>query len=201
MPEITLTDFVDFVIKYGTPKLTKVREIKKRGEYEPAFDYWKQLRDGIRSFHRKGLTTKNELEQEVGIVADPKKMRRYLAAMAGYKKFLGRKTFSWFNPPSEDWSHNGLVVRMNPELGIKVKGIPHVIKLYFKDESPTKQRLDVVIAMLESVLGSKAPKGTIMAVLDVSKGKLTVPTKTQPDIMALVQGEAASFVQIWNSIS
>ncbi len=66
MPEISLTDFVDFVIKAGPPKLTKVREIKTRVEYSPKLDFWKILRDGIRDFHRTGqpleglLTSKRE---------------------------------------------------------------------------------------------------------------------------------------------
>jgi hypothetical protein len=33
LPEISLTDFVDFVIKAGSPKLTKVRELVNREEY------------------------------------------------------------------------------------------------------------------------------------------------------------------------
>jgi hypothetical protein len=37
MPEISLTDFVDFVISAGTPKMTKVQNIKYRPNYTPAF--------------------------------------------------------------------------------------------------------------------------------------------------------------------
>lgn len=201
MPEISLTDFVDFVIKSGTPKLTKVREIKNRSDYEPAFDFWKQLRNGIQSFHKSGSTKKNELDDAVGMVADPKKMRRYAQALTGYKRFVGRKKIAWFDPPAEEWPHDDLIVRLNPELGLKIEGRPYVVKLYFKDESPTKHRLDVVLAMLSVVLGPKAQTGTTMAVLDVSKGKLITPTRTVPDVMVLAQAEAASFLQIWNTIT
>jgi hypothetical protein len=201
MPEISLTDFVDFVIKSGTPKLTKVREIKKRGDYEPAFDFWKQLREGIQIFHKNGLAKRNELDNAVGMVNDPKKMRRYIQALTGYKRFLGRKEITWFDPPSEEWLHEDLIVRLNPELGLNIEGKRFVIKLYFKNESPTKHRLDVVLAMLSMVLGPKAQAGTTMAVLDVSKGKLITPTRTVPDLMVLVRGEAASFLQIWNAIT
>lgn len=201
MPEISLTDFVDFVIKSGTPKLTKVREIKNRGDYEPAFDFWKQLRDGMQSFHKSGSTKKNELDDAVGMVTDPKKIKRYAPALNGYKRFLGRKKIAWFDPPAEEWSHDDLIVRLNPELGLKIEGNSYVIKLYFKDESPTKHRLDVVLAMLSVVLEPKAQAGTTMAVLDVSKGRLITPKRTVPDVMVLVQGEAASFLQIWNTIT
>jgi hypothetical protein len=43
MPSISLTDFVDFVVATGTSKLTKVRQIKRRPQYHPAFDHWKSL--------------------------------------------------------------------------------------------------------------------------------------------------------------
>ena len=39
MAEISLTDFVDFVIKSGSPKLTKVKSAKTRPDYDPKTDY------------------------------------------------------------------------------------------------------------------------------------------------------------------
>ena len=44
MPEISLTDFVGFVIKSGPPKLTHVRSVKGRPAYDPAFDFWWKVR-------------------------------------------------------------------------------------------------------------------------------------------------------------
>lgn len=44
MPKISLTDFVDFVTSAGTRKLAKVRTVKNRPKYLPAFDYWRNLR-------------------------------------------------------------------------------------------------------------------------------------------------------------
>ena len=40
MPDISLTQFVDFVIKAGSPKLTAVRQIMTTS-YSPASDFWK----------------------------------------------------------------------------------------------------------------------------------------------------------------
>lgn len=36
MKNVSLTYFVDFVLKAGTPKLTVVQGFKQRGEYDPA---------------------------------------------------------------------------------------------------------------------------------------------------------------------
>jgi len=42
MPEISLTDFVDFTSASGTSKLSKLKQFKSRPEYEPAFDFYKK---------------------------------------------------------------------------------------------------------------------------------------------------------------
>ncbi|MEZ4253047.1 MAG: hypothetical protein R3B99_32975 [Polyangiales bacterium] len=43
--DISLTDFVDFAMESGTPKVTKVAEMKDRPDYQPAFDFYKRRSD------------------------------------------------------------------------------------------------------------------------------------------------------------
>ncbi|MGC8623940.1 MAG: hypothetical protein ACP5VQ_01585 [Phycisphaerae bacterium] len=107
MPEISLTDFVDFLIKSGTPKLTKVTQIKQRPDYNP-----------------------------------------------------------------------------NP---------------YFKDESPTKHRIQAVLELMRVALDAAACDRKI-AVLDVTNSRIMELTQNGPNLKPLLEGEAASFVQIWNSL-
>ena len=47
MPQISLTDFVDIVSTSGTPKATKVKQVKYRPAYNPAIDFYKRIRDDI----------------------------------------------------------------------------------------------------------------------------------------------------------
>lgn len=56
MIEITLTDFVDFVSKAGTPKLTVVKKVKKHhiDGYDPQTDFYRAIRKGIVDMHKKG---------------------------------------------------------------------------------------------------------------------------------------------------
>ena len=199
MPAISLTDFVDFVIKVGTPKLTKVTEIKQRPEYSPAFDFWKPLRNGIRDFHKGGGANKSDLDQILLGMTDPKKLRRYPGAIRAYKRFLGRKQVTWFDPPADIWSHAGLNVRVNPELGLEIDGQRYVIKLYFKEEAPTKSRLQVILELMRLSLDGSTASGDIFSVLDVSNTKLTSATGNAT-VEPLLKGEAASFVQIWSSV-
>ena len=199
MPDISLTDFVDFVIKAGTPKLTKVTEIKHRPEYSPAFDFWKPLRTGIRDFHKGGGANKSDLEQILLGINDPKKLRRYPAAIRAYKKFLGRKQVTWFDPPTDVWSHAGLNVHVNPELGLEIDGQRHVIKLYFKEEAPTKSRLQVIMELMRLSLSGATDSGDLFSILDVSNTKLASAAATS-SVEPLLKGEAASFMQIWSSV-
>jgi hypothetical protein len=53
MPEISITDFTDFLLKVGVNRIKKVDEIHSRGEYNPAKDYWKLLRECIQDHHLK----------------------------------------------------------------------------------------------------------------------------------------------------
>ena len=53
---VRLTNFVDFVTKTATPKLTVVRKQKKENaeKYEVYTDFYKAVREGIVNMHKKG---------------------------------------------------------------------------------------------------------------------------------------------------
>jgi hypothetical protein len=196
MPEISLTDFVDFVNKIGPPRLTKVKDIKTRPGYSPAVDYWKPLREAIRDFHKVG----KPLDPVLGGIEHTKKAGRYPAALTAYKKFLRRKQLEWFEPPVGTWTYGELQVRVNPELGLRLNGKGHVIKLYFKDEPLPRRRLAVVFQLMGIALQDKLDAGRSLAVLDVSNSKLLLPDPKAPDVTALLIGEAAAFIAMWNAI-
>ncbi|MGA2235489.1 MAG: hypothetical protein ABSG23_08450 [Terriglobales bacterium] len=102
MPDISLTDFVDFAITTPPSQLTKVRQLCSRGFYDPRFDFWKPLREGMQEFHAKNKRLDDVL---VGL-KDAKKMTRYPSAVKAYTKFVSKQTgMSWFKPPSALWSY------------------------------------------------------------------------------------------------
>ena len=41
-----------------------------------------------------------------------------------------------------------MAVRVNPELGISINGHPYSIKLFFKSEKPSKDRLETMFHLL-----------------------------------------------------
>ena len=121
MPSIFLTDFVDFVVATGTSKLTKVRQIKRRPQYHPAFDHWKILRDGIVDFHATGNADRAFFDRLLAGMTDVAKRTTYQPLVTNYKRFLGRKTI--VSQPSDQyitWTYKDLEVRINPELRLKL---------------------------------------------------------------------------------
>lgn len=86
MPQISLTDFIDVVTKSGRPKATKVRQVKERPEYEPAFDFYKAFREHLADLHRTG-GTKADVAKVLDKLNDPKKIKAYPTLAAAYKKW------------------------------------------------------------------------------------------------------------------
>jgi len=200
MIEITLTQFVDFVLKSGSPKLTVVRHVKKQhGEgYSPQTDFYKPIRDALVELHRAGqpLTT---LEQVLRGLTDKKKQTAYPVLVRGYKKFAARRALEWFGPPRKAWVVDDLSVSLNPELGLKIGGSPHLVKLYFKDGEPGKRQVEAMLHLLQSELRPKTG-GVRVGLLDVRRGKLILPTDYDPAYLTLMEGEARSFASIYRSL-
>ncbi len=201
MPHISLTEFVDFVAKSGTPKLTHVRTVKQHHltGYDPRTDFYKSFRDGLISYHKYGQS-KPALDQLVANQSDVKKQTTYPELLKGYKKFLGRKSLRWFAPPHKDWTLSGLTISINPELGLDINGTRHAIKLYFKAEKLTKLRMDAVTQLMHNVLYD-CPTSTKFSILDVRNGKLLSCPVPQPSLMPLLEGEALSFAAMYAQIS
>ena len=91
-------------------------------------------------------------------MTDKKKITAYPDLVNGYKKFLGKKAFSWFQPPKNFWQHGGLAVSVNPELGLELNDQRHVVKLYFKVEKLAKIKMDIVTHMMTQELIVPGPK-------------------------------------------
>jgi hypothetical protein len=197
--EISLTDFVDFVCKAGSSKLTKVKQIKGRDEYSPATDFYKALRQGIISNH-EDEGTKKDLNDILSGLSDPKKLKNYTEAVEGYKKFWGRKVITWFKPPFRHWKVGDVDVRINPELGIEYDNKFFVTKLYLKSDKLSKDKIDQILTLMESQLRKKTEPEVKMAVLDVKNAKLFVKEDDDVTLLPLLDGEARSFETIWNSI-
>ena len=200
MIEISLTDFVDFVAKSGTPRLTHVRNIKSRGTYDPAEDFWRAMRNRIVEFHRTGGTDKKVLKKLALNQADSRKTHNYSKAAMGYSKFLGRKRVEWFEPPTTLWQKGSLAIRINPELGLIINGTRHIIKLYFKGTPLGKNKADMLLLLMSDSLFD-AEDHDQSAIIDVQRSRLLSALEPSGNLMPLLKGEALAFQTIWNELS
>ncbi len=164
----------------------------------PRTDYWKPLRDRMARMHRRDepMTVLDDLCADV----PERKKQRYRTAVAVYKRFLRNKTLHWFAPPKSTWRHGDLAVRINPELGLIINGTPHLIKLYFREERLTKDKVAGLVQLMATELGASQPANTVFSILDVPNNKLLTNQHYKPDLMPLVRGWALAFVQIYNEL-
>jgi len=200
MIQISLTEFVDFVAKSGTPKLTVVRTVKDRHAvgYDPKTDFYKPLRDGIVSLHKAGQP-KTALDSLTNSLTDQKKITAYPDLVKGYKKFLGNKAVKWFKPPQSQWTFQGLAVSVNPEVGLEINGTRHAIKLYFKADKLSKLRVDAINELMHQVLGGGKVNPTF-SILDIRNAKLLSAPAPNPSLLPLLQGEAIAFATIYRQV-
>ena len=196
MIKISLTDFVDITTKSGTPKATKIAEVKRRPDYDPRFDFYKPIREEIALTHR---TNRNgdSLRSFLSNVTDRKKSANYPEIVDGYLKWLGRKLIIWAEPPRRLYRSNGVDVIINPEMSVSFKGESHLIKLYFKDEPLDRFRVDVILSLMEHTLRPHCPTGTVVSVMDVRRGKLFSWRAQSRSRMALVDAELAYIESLW----
>src|SRR6266511_3821398 len=180
---ISLTTFVDFVSKSGTPKITVVRRFKRGAAYRPTFDFYKPVRDAIVDVHEHGKRRK-ALDAIVAGLQDPRKLAAFTAVVRGHKKFMRRHAASWFDPPKGSWVEGGIVVH---------------VKLYFKAEPMPKKNVATIARLMAKALGEPGSR-TSFGVLDVRRGVLHVPSGGVPGIDALLASEAASFAAILASV-
>lgn len=200
MIRISLTDFIDFVSKAGTPKITKVREIKARPAYHPSRDFYKYLRDGIKTFHDENHPDKNAYFRALLAVSpDIRKRAKFDGLIRAYKRFLGTKAIENQNNENVIWTYDELEVSVNPELCLRIDGEKCLIKLYFKADELTKLRIDVALYLMQNAL-PHIPDVDKYAILYIDKSRLLSESAPDPSLAALLQAEAQSFITIYNSL-
>lgn len=198
MEKVSLTYFVDFVMKSGTPKLSVVRDFKERDKYEPFADFYKMVREAIVESH-KGPLPKKSLDKFLAIVRDEKRRKVYPTIIKGHKRFLGRKSVTWFQPPVGLCKIGNMDISVNPELGLLIDDVPHVIKLYFKEGRLVSNRVSAIVHLMSRALSQAAP-GSVFGLLDVRHSKLHVLKSPNPSLHALLEGEAAAFSTMYSAL-
>jgi hypothetical protein len=197
MEKVSLSYFVDFVLKVGMPRLSGVREFKEH-RYDHLTDFYRPLRESIVDMHEKNKPLA-ALDDLLGTLSDERKRRIFPELVGTYKQWL-RPGMKWFTPPRTTLAVGDLTIDVNPELGFEIDGKPHLIKTYFRGEPLSQKRVSLVLGLIGSALGPARP-GTVFSMLDVKNGHLrSQKSAHNPRLGVLLRGEAASFSTIYASV-
>lgn len=198
---VSLTEFMNFVNKSGSLKVTVVQKAKNNRDEEYAHykDYWLKLREKIKSVH-KLRGTHSDLRTLLDDIS-PDKILNYQAAIEGYCSFWKKRNIEWVEPPRKTWSIGDVKIEINPELGLVIKDKIYVIKLFTTaNDNMDKRHADLILTLMEKELRVKVEKEIVFAVLDVKRGKLFENKNFDRSLTGLLVGEAKSFETIWKSI-
>lgn len=197
-PRLSLTDFVDIALKVGPQKATKISQIKNRGDYTPAVDYYRKLRNQIIETHQENRSRAHFRRLIFDVPLE--KLRNYDIIREGYSKWWGRKELKWFEPATCLYEKHGIEVNINPELGLLINDEPHLIKLYFKSESLSKNKVNITLHLMNISLNDMYEEDITMSILDIRNSKLITATHHDPMLDASVDGELAYIAALWASV-
>lgn len=197
--KVPFTNFVDFVVSSGSKRLTMVKEMKYRPDYNPYNDFYRVFRKGIQDIHQEGRS-----KSSLDYLADQPNASRantYAAMIKGYKKFWGTKQIEALPLISSRWHHSELSVRLNPELNLLINGEQTIVKLHLrKDERLTKDKVSAIVNLMEEELKPQLPDNVVFGVLDVYQGILHKKDPKKRNLNALIRAEAESLIFLWHLI-
>lgn len=125
------------------------------------------------------------------------KRESYRPVVRNYISFLGLKQMTTLPAQRTTWTHNGLEVRINPELHLAINGEAHLYKLYFKADPLSKAKVDSIIALLKAALPN-VPNIAHYGVFDARHNKKIKVANPNQSLLVLLRAEADSFLSIWN---
>jgi len=167
-------------------------------DYDPRIDHWKRFRDTAVRAHAQPAE-RVRLFDKLGNELPDNKRSSYPKAIAGYKKWWGRKDITIIERPTAVlWGPHLTKIRVNPELVLAVNGDPFVVKLYFSkgENSMNRRNADLITHLLDTTHGEL---GTPL-VIDVKKGQPFEGRNTKEDVQMALTAQSAAFSSFWKAL-
>jgi hypothetical protein len=198
--KVTLSEFLDFVMTNGQAKITVVRTAKRHRQlkYDPKTDFYKPFRECVSNMHLS-RHPEADIDDLVDGLSDPKKVANYPELAKGLKQFIKNRDLVWHVPPRAEWVCGNLTVVVNPELHVDIDGQRHVVKMYLKGQKINRQRVAIINHLLDEVLRPRVGQA-VLGVLNVRKGRFYPWEPSASGMMSLLEGEAATFAQIYQDV-
>lgn len=195
MAKIFMKEFSDIAVSSGTSKISKIRKEKNKTSYNPARDYYKQIREAIVDSHSKGYGS-TYIAKEADGCTNLKRKPNYELIAKLYIQWLGKKNVTWFVPPRGTYTHLSSEIVLNPEIGMEYNDEKHVVKLYFGEEKISQNRANYMLHLMRE----KLPKTCLYHVLDIRRKKLFSITGDHAIFLISINSEIAGIESAWPSV-
>lgn len=203
-PKISLTQFLTFNSCVSTnAKISTVRKIKNQPDYNPSFDYWKKLRDGIKRCLKQGKPIESLLDLADSVTSS--KRPNYLAEAKRVIAFFKDHDVEYFETEHASWGIPGTIeVSASPELGLKIDGQKYLLKLYYKlkdkKQQITYRNIRATLALMSLANHQFLDDDVKVAVLNLQNGKIILAQPISEDDKIALKINAQTFANIWSVI-
>lgn len=199
-----MTNFTDFALAGGIPKVTLLSEFK-RHQHDKVTDFYRPIRETIVDVHRRRLDGASAFGELMDRMTDLRTVKIFPAIIEGHTQFVdANRPLTWFKPASAMFPAGpGVAIAINPEVGLTINGLPHHVKLYLRSETLTQKRVDLTVALMSNLATKKNEK---LAVLDVRNAALHYLSPKGASaggwrrLTALVAIEAAGYAAGWRML-
>jgi len=194
MADVRMFRFVKFCDATKAGRRRALQEWEEALPYNHAHDFWKRIRETIRAIER-GKKPLSALELLPAQQTDKRKTTNFAIAARGYLGWRRNKVVEWFDPPKGTWNCGGLDVQVGADLGLKLDGVPHIIKLHFSDPRPSSIRIDAITHLLHAACAPQVGPSCRSALLDVRRGVLAAIESAHPVVMRTLERQAHLWLQ------
>jgi hypothetical protein len=198
MKIVTLTDFATFRRSSATRRGTIARKCCFRTEYRVEQDFYKRVREKI-----KALPGRNgDLSElvEVPALVSEKRRGHIRKAVDGFVRWVADNDITFFRAPRGLWEHQDVQVRVNPEVGAVINGVPHLLKVNYTATPTEPADAEMMAQLMHRTCGRLAPRDCRMGVLDVRTGTIRALARPTARLDAVLEGTAAELSSLWNQV-
>lgn len=192
---ISMSAFIKFT-EAGTNTQRQAAVLDAGLPYNKDEDFWRFLRQRIVRMHRKGesaLVLDEIVQRAIGSI----KENSYRQAAKRYQKWVGGNSVSWIGSSGKVVKVKGLCIGVKPELGLSVNEERLAVKLHLNKDPLSKSAKEIMLHLLSEVAESQNQTPVLH---DVQRGNLIKAQPAKSNLDIAIQGHAAAFVDMWQSL-
>lgn len=158
--------FANFVTENVRKRKKYVSTIVNKEPYSYITDFYLKLRRNLVSIIKKNesLTDLNNILKNL----NPQKHVHYETLIEQIQNFMQGIRYTWVEPLKNTIEYSGLLLKVNPEIGLKINNETLFIKLYFKKPPIDDMKVKVMQKIMQDALQHDFPE-TKVAILDIRR--------------------------------